>query len=133
MTLSKDAILKRKTEFKPCECGCGTTIPVLTSSGDPARFKRGHNPTIRPTNGRSIDSDGYVTLWKPDHHRTQSNGRVYEHIDVWERTHKASLLIWGIVHHKDHNKQNNEPSNLEAMMRSEHIQIHKPQTYRRNI
>lgn len=29
--------------MKPCECGCGCLIPVLTVHGKPARFKHGHN------------------------------------------------------------------------------------------
>jgi len=112
-----------------CECGCKEKIHSIRSDGQPAKFKKGHNGA-NWKGGRSIDGDGYVTLWMPQHHRAQSNGRVYEHIDVWEKAHKACLLSCGIVHHKDHNKTNNNPNNLEAMMRSAHITIHKPHTYR---
>ena len=128
MPLSKDVILKRKTEFKPCECGCGETIPIINANGIPARFKHGHNSKIQAPNwkgGRSIDNHGYVTIWKPEHPRAQANGRVYEHILVWEEDNNACLLRSGIVHHKDHNRNNNHPSNLQAMMRSKHVGIQR--------
>jgi hypothetical protein len=46
---------------------------------------------------------------------------MLEHRYIWERYNFAYLLPWGVVHHKDNNHLNNDPLNLEGMVRSKHI------------
>lgn len=76
--------------------------------------------------GGRTHSKGYRLIRIEGHPRAWKQGKyVYEHIDVWERTHKASLLIWGNIDHKDGNKQNNSPDNLVAMMGAKHTARHK--------
>jgi hypothetical protein len=51
--------------------------------------------------------------------------RVYLHRHIWE-THNGRQLDDGeIVHHKDENKRNNDPANLEALSgRAAHLHCH---------
>lgn len=48
----------------------------------------------------------------------------HEHRVVAEQMLGRPLLRGEIVHHIDHNKQNNDPSNLEVMTQARHAQIH---------
>lgn len=49
---------------------------------------------------------------------------VHQHRLVAEKILGRPLHKKEIVHHKDHNKQNNDPSNLEITTQSDHIKIH---------
>jgi hypothetical protein len=49
-----------------------------------------------------------------DHHLAAPNGYAYEHRVVAEHTLGRRLLPGEIVHHEDHNKRNNDPSNLSV-------------------
>jgi hypothetical protein len=50
-------------------------------------------------------------------------GGRYAHRVIYER-HYGSIPSGWIVHHRDEDKSNNDPTNLEAMSRSRHTQIH---------
>lgn len=54
----------------------------------------------------------------------KENGK-HQHRVVMERILGRPLLKSEIVHHKDRNKKNNSPENLEIMSQSEHIRHHK--------
>ena len=58
-------------------------------------------------------ADGYIKL----------NGR-HEHRIVAEKMIGRTLESGEIVHHKDGNKRNNTPENLEVITQSEHIREH---------
>lgn len=63
-----------------------------------------------------------------DHPFSDEQGRVYEHRLVYEAYHKCCLLPNSIVHHIDHDRLNNDISNLEAFpSHSVHMKNnHKP-------
>lgn len=63
--------------------------------------------------GRQIDSDGYVLIWIPDHPYATAHGYVREHRLVMENQIGRYLIPGEVVHHRDKDKQNNDPSNLE--------------------
>ena len=70
-------------------------------------------------------NEGYLYFCDKDHPLSRGNsGMVLYH------RHVASLSIgrWvssdEVVHHKDENRLNNSPSNLEVLSRSEHSRIH---------
>lgn len=49
---------------------------------------------------------------------------VHEHITVMEKKLGRKLLPGEVVHHKDHDKRNNDPGNLEVKSRSQHAKDH---------
>lgn len=54
----------------------------------------------------------------------------HEHRVVAEQILGRPLLPGEIVHHRDHDKTNNDPSNLEVMTQSDHIRLHGPRRRR---
>lgn len=50
-------------------------------------------------------------------------GGRYAHRVIYEQ-HKGSIPKGWVVHHKDEDKSNNDPDNLEAMPRKEHQRLH---------
>lgn len=67
--------------------------------------------------GRHIRSDGYVRVWTP-------GGQRLEHQVVMEQVLGRPLEDGEIVHHRDEDKSNNAPTNLELTTQSKHIKIH---------
>jgi hypothetical protein len=75
--------------------------------------------------GRTIDRDGYVRLYKPDHPWPRRGGYVLEHVVVMELAIGRRLEPDETVHHKDHDRQNNDLANLEIRRRGEHSSHHR--------
>jgi hypothetical protein len=63
--------------------------------------------------GRRIDKGGYVLLYRPEHPDADSHGLIREHRLIMERQLGRRLLPTEVVHHRDDNPANNDPSNLE--------------------
>lgn len=123
------------TDAALCECGCGLPVPIATRTrtgrgqfkGQPLRFINGHNSRLldpeeqaRRASFRDKDSlrytgrrDNYVKLQGRHMHRV-----------VAEEMLGRALLPGEIVHHKDGDKWNNAPENLEVMTQAEHARIH---------
>ena len=71
---------------------------------------------------RRIAYNGYVHVYKPDHPLAYSNGYVALHRMVM---HDLGYDLTGFhVHHVDHDKTNNDPSNLMVLTHNEHAQLH---------
>ena len=47
------------------------------------------------------------------------------HVYFYETENKCSILKGNVIHHVDHNKENNDIINLKLMTKSEHISLHK--------
>jgi len=73
--------------------------------------------------GKIIHHTGYVLLRNPNHHRSQSNGYVLEHIVVMEKESGRKLSFGEGVHHKNGKKNDNRPENLILYIR--HKNWHK--------
>lgn len=73
--------------------------------------------------GKRITRKGYVFLHQPNHPRSK-NGRVQEHIVVWEQAHGRPLPKSMCVHHLNGIKSDNRPENLYACTNSEHQTVH---------
>lgn len=72
--------------------------------------------------GVRVDKDGYVLVYCPDHPHAAENGCVREHRLVMEKKIGRYLSESEVVHHKDDNKANNHPDNLELFeSNSKHI------------
>lgn len=95
--------------------GGGTVIPEPPGTGaDHPRWK----------GGRTESSHGYVLVRKPDHPNAQNNGYVYEHRLVAQEKLGRPLREDEHVHHKNGDKTDNRPENLEVIGRTEHRATH---------
>jgi len=63
---------------------------------------------------RKPGTKGYVLFLGRHHHRTVAEQKLGRKLKPLE-----------IVHHKDGNKQNNTPENLEIITQSQHVNIHR--------
>lgn len=73
---------------------------------------------------RYIDKAGYVVVKLPDHPNATTNGWVREHVVVASKTLGRPIKRSENVHHKDENKQNNDPLNLIVTRRGLHTRLH---------
>lgn len=73
---------------------------------------------------RTMTVDWYYEIRFDWEHKSLNRGRVKEHILIMEDLIWRRLEKWEVVHHKDWNKLNNLPSNLELMTASEHNKLH---------
>src|ERR1700682_45731 len=64
--------------------------------------------------GRTIDKSGYVLVWNPDHPQANHAGYVREHRLVAEEILGRFLTRDEVVHHKDGDRSNNDPENLQV-------------------
>ncbi len=64
-----------------------------------------------------INGDGYIMVLVGGVLR-------YQHRLVWEATNGRPVPPGHVVHHRDHDKRNNTPANLEIMPKGEHVREH---------
>lgn len=67
----------------------------------------------RPKGEGSINDKGYRTFYMPEHANAGSKGRVYEHTMVMSEILGRPLAKGESVHHKNGNRLDNRPDNLE--------------------
>lgn len=126
----------REYKFGPTTCsGCGKTF-IRTSNKKQCiclecrklykRPKKVLSIPERLANGnRKLDHrSGYVYIYAPEHLEANTRGYVYEHRVIAEQKIGRRLFENEIVHHKDENRWNNSPDNLEVMDRAEHARLH---------
>lgn len=72
-----------------------------------------------------IKKGDYEYALVPNHPKATKNGYVLMHRIVVENRLGRLLLPEEVVHHKDHNRKNNSPDNLEVMTNAEHVRMHQ--------
>jgi ribosomal protein L40E len=75
--------------------------------------------------GSRIDRDGYIKTYAPDHPWPRKSGYVFEHVRVIELHIGRRLVSGEVVHHRDHDRKNNDLANLEILRAGEHSQLHR--------
>lgn len=76
--------------------------------------------------GTYLTADGYVAQYAPDHpDAAPRKGYVLQHRLVAEQIVGRPLRRSEIVHHRNHDRADNRPTNLEVTTRSRHIRGHK--------
>lgn len=114
-----------------CKCSCGVEKEIrhqnlkngqtkscghLLKEYVKSQPKREDSPSWK--GGRRVD-DGYVFIYMPQHPRAKRNGYIREHTVVMEKKIGRYLLPNENVHHKDGNKINNNPNNLELWVKKQ--------------
>ena len=69
-------------------------------------------------------SDGYISVYVPEHPRSNKDGYVMEHVLVMENHIGRHLTNGEIVHHKNKIRDDNRVDNLQIMTKSEHARFH---------
>lgn len=118
--------LKQQRKLKLCSCGCGEQTSYTFKHGHHTRLFSSAEQTRR---GRMNNGDAM---------RDRGNGKTYrkrngrhEHIEVAERKLERKLLPGEVVHHKDHDKRNNDPTNIEVLpSQAEHARLHALERWR---
>ena len=124
---------KDKNYLIECACGCGHIMSAVDNQYRYRKFVAGHCTRTWDQKGEKsaswkggiyINSWGYRLKMRKGHPREDKNGYVFEHILNFEDYYKCCVLVWGNIHHIDHNKLNNMPENLEGMTSSDHTLYH---------
>ena len=71
-----------------------------------------------------LSRNGYWYVCKPDHPNCSKQGYVAEHRLVMESLLGRLLTDDEVVHHKNGDKKDNSPSNLELLSRKDHSGLH---------
>ena len=74
----------------------------------------------------TVKKGDYLYAVVKDHPKAIDHGYVLHHRVVMENHLGRMLESNEIVHHKDHNKNNNTIDNLEVMTVAEHTKLHHP-------
>jgi hypothetical protein len=123
----------RKTKIIICEY---CKKPKETRKDSPARFcsvscSRKIRKGLAEGNER-VSHAGYIEVYTPFHPRARKNGYVFKHILVMEKELGRYISIEEEIHHKDENKQNNDPSNLEIIDKVKHAKITADSRWKEN-
>ena len=116
-----------------CDCSCGNERVVRSDylrSGHTQscgclrqeRMKNKDNP--RWNDGKSLSTDGYMRLHRPNHPSCDQKGYVREHRLVMEGKLGRYLKPWEIPHHKNEIKTDNDPDNLVLTTVNDHKRLY---------
>ncbi len=83
---------------------------------------------------KKVRNDGYVSIYFPEHPKSNNEGYIMEHILVMECNIGRHLKDDEVVHHRNHNRADNRLINLQLMTFKEHAALHMKERHekRRN-
>lgn len=73
---------------------------------------------------RKKRTDGYISVYSPNHPMATKDGYVMEHILVMEKSIGRYINRDEVVHHKNHKRDDNRLENLELMTFKDHAKLH---------
>ena len=116
LTVVKELYVQGSEWYWLCKCECGNEKKCRGS-----HLTHGDQVSCRMCNSIVFND----IVFSQDGHGYYKNRKVGQlHVYVYEQHYKCSILSGYVVHHKDGNKANNDPTNLELMSRSEHLRLH---------
>ena len=132
----KPSYLKRLIWEPCCSRTCNAILRKEKMSGE-NNHQYGLNRELNASfkSNKRVSTYGYILIYSPKHPFRNCDDAVLEHRLVAEKfllTRDTRIAIEGNfylkpeleVHHKDFNRQNNLPTNLEVLSKSSHMSLH---------
>jgi len=113
--------LSQKTKDKISQAHIG----LFPSQRTRLKLSLAHKGKRYNTSHKIVTKKGYIKLYLPNNLMANSHGYVSEHRIVMAEHLGRPLLREELVHHINHNKQDNRIENLQLLNRSEHGIMHE--------
>jgi hypothetical protein len=110
-----------KDELIYCACGCGEMFKKFSEDGRRIRkFINSHQSKRGRRTTKYKDADGYIRIYFPEHHKSNIEGWVHEHIIVAENFYGREVGENEEVHHINRIRDDNRPENIEIKTKHSH-------------
>ena len=91
---------------------------------DETKAKMADSRKIHGIGHKKKRSDGYISVYFPEHPKCTKDGYIMEHILVMENSIGRHLNDDECVHHKNRNRSDNRIENLQLLTFKEHASLH---------
>lgn len=129
--------INNRKNYESCslfECPkCGKQVVRPTGEGNRLTACSQSCSQLGVTRGaykESVIISGYEYVYKPTHPNAMKSGYVAKHRLVLEKKLGRFLNKNEVAHHKNENKLDNRPENIELMTFSEHSSFHAKEKWR---
>lgn len=116
----------RKDIAKFCSKSCSAKFRYENDSDLIESFAYDKSGSNHPmwNGGKTVNSQGYILIYSPDHPYKDKRNYVRKHRLVMEEHLGRYLKPDENVHHKNGDKQDNRLENLELLTKNEHDELH---------